>query len=304
MPTAKEKMFETLRIRNKLAREILAEFIGTFILIAFGDASVAQSVLSNGTKGGFLSINWGWGVGVALGAYFASGVSGAHMNPAVTLAFACLGRFPWKKVALYILAQMVGAFVAAAVVFGIYSDAINAFDGGTRAVLGPNGTAGIFATYPQPFLSIWSGFGDQIFGTALLMSAVLAITDKKNNAPPSGMEPLLIGLVVFNIGICYGFNCGYAINPARDLGPRIFTACAGYGKEVWVPDGMHWWWVPIIGPILGAILGAYMYVFVIELHHDPDPTSARLEDGGGQYRMAELSNKDEESPKIQNHGEP
>eukprot|EP00057_Strongylocentrotus_purpuratus_P018791 XP_011673265.1 PREDICTED: aquaporin-3-like [Strongylocentrotus purpuratus] len=288
---------------QQAAKEILAEAIATFILIVFGDASVAQSVLSNGANGGFLSINWGWGVGVILGVYFAAGVSGAHLNPAVTLAFACLGRFPWKKVPFYILAQMVGAFIAAACVFGVYSDAINDFDGGVRAVLGENGTAGIFATYPKDFLSIWSGLGDQILGTALLMSCILAITDKRNNSPPNGMEPLLIGLVVFNIGICFGYNCGYAINPARDLGPRLFTACAGYGQDVWTPNGMHWWWVPIVGPILGAILGGYLYLFAIELHHDTDTASARDEDGGGDYMMAELSGKGEDNQAVQNHGQ-
>ncbi|XP_033120628.1 aquaporin-7-like isoform X2 [Anneissia japonica] len=270
VPRWQQKLMSVLRIRNQIVREFMAEFIGTFILIAFGDGSVAQSVLSNSEKGGFLSINWAWGVGVTIGVYFASGISGGHLNPAVTLAFASIGRLSWKKVPFYMLAQLLGAFTAAACVFGVYSEAIDAFDGGNRSVIGPKATAGIFATYPAEYLSVWGGFGDQVFATALLMACILAITDKDNNKPPNGMEPFIVGLVVFAIGLAYGLNCGYAINPARDFGPRLLTACAGYGKEIWTPRGIHWWWVPIVGPFVGAIVGAITYLIVIEIHNTED----------------------------------
>src|ERR671911_2259989 len=135
------------------AREAAAEFFGTFILIAFGVGVVAQTVLSRGANGSFLAINIGWGLAVMLGVYAAGGVSGAHLNPAVTLALAVTRGFPWAKVPAYVVAQIAGAFAAAALVYVTYAEAFTAFDGGVRQISGPQATAGIFATYPQPFLS-------------------------------------------------------------------------------------------------------------------------------------------------------
>src|SRR5947208_587332 len=159
------------------AREAAAEFLGTFVLIVFGTAVVAQVVLSGQTHGGYLSINIAWGLAVTMGVYVAGGVSGAHLNPAVTLALAARRGFAWSKVIPYSLAQIAGAFSASAVVFFVYREAFDHFDGGTRVVAGAKATAGIFATYPQPFLSIFGGVVDQIVGTALLMLVILAIGD-------------------------------------------------------------------------------------------------------------------------------
>src|SRR5205809_6812227 len=127
-----------------LLRETLAEFFGTFILIVFGVGVVAQVVLSRQTAGTYISINLAWGLGVTMGCYVAAGVTGAHLNPAVTVALAAHRRFPWQKVAPYAFAQTLGAFVAAAIVFLTYREAFAAFDGGIRQVAGPLGTAGIF----------------------------------------------------------------------------------------------------------------------------------------------------------------
>lgn len=252
---------------SPLMREAVAEFCSTFILLIFGMASVAQMVLSNWKFGNFFSVNFGWGMGVTLGCYWAGGISGAHMNPAVTLAFAVVKRLPWRKVPVYWAAQLLGAFVASVCVYGVYYDALNAFDGGVRHILGPKGTAGIWATYPQSFLSIGNGFADQFLGTALLVGCVFAIIDKKNNSPDNGVVPVMIGLLVFAIGTTFGFNCGYAINPARDLGPRIFTALAGWGGGVFT-EANNWSWVPVIGCFLGGVVGALIYVVLIEVHHD------------------------------------
>jgi MIP family channel proteins len=256
------------------AREAAAEFLGTFILILFGVGVVAQTVLSRGANGSFLAINLGWGLGVMLGVYAAGGVSGAHLNPAVTLALAVTRGFAWSKVAPYIAAQVAGAFVASAVAYVTYHEAFSAFDGGVRQVLGDQGTAGIFATYPQPFLSITGGFIDQVVGTALLMAGVLAVTDQRNNAAPGWLTPVLVGGIVVAIGVAFGFNAGYAINPARDFGPRLFTFVAGWGSTVFTAAG-GWWWVPIVAPCLGGVVGAIVYDALIARHHPPVAAEAR-----------------------------
>jgi MIP family channel proteins len=238
---------------------MLAEFLGTFVLITFGVAVVAQTVLSKGAAGSTLSINIAWGLAVTMGCYVAGGVTGAHLNPAVTLGLAVHRRFPWAKVAPYALAQVAGAFVASAVVYATYFEALAAFDGGIRQVTGDLGTAGIWATYPQPFLSAFpGGFIDQVVGTALLFGVILAITDSRNSPAPAGLTPVVVGLLVLLIGATFGYNSGYAINPARDFGPRLFTAIAGWGAEVF-RAGHAWWWVPIVAPCIGAVVGGYAY---------------------------------------------
>jgi MIP family channel proteins len=250
------------------AREAAAEFLGTFILIAFGVGVVAQTVLSRGANGSYLAINIGWGLGVMMGVYAAGGVSGAHLNPAVTLSLAVTRGFSWTKVAPYVIAQIAGAFAASAVVYATYHEAFVAFDSGTRQVLGGQGTAGIFATYPQPFLSTTGGFIDQVVGTALLMAGVLAVTDQRNNAAPGWLTPVLVGALVVAIGVAFGFNAGYAINPARDFGPRLFTAVAGWGMAVFTAAG-NWWWVPVVAPCIGGIVGAVAYDVLVARHHPP-----------------------------------
>ncbi len=248
-------------------RESLAEFLGTFVLIMFGAGVVAQNVLSQGANGSYLAINIGWGLAVTMGCYVSAGVSGAHLNPAVTVALAVHRRFPWAKVGPYIAAQFVGAFVAALVVYLTYLEAFANLDGGVRQIAGPQGTAGIFATYPQPFLSTFpGGFVDQVVGTALLVGIIFGITDTRNNAAPPALTPLVVGLLVVVIGMTFGFNSGYAINPARDLGPRLFTAFAGWGPGVFTA-GHGWWWVPVAGPIVGGLLGGWLYDVCVARRH-------------------------------------
>jgi MIP family channel proteins len=244
---------------RQTARELRAEFLGTFVLIAFGCGSVAQAKLGGHEFGSFLTINLAWGMAVALGIVVSAAGSGGHLNPAVSLALAFHRRFPWRKVPLYALAQTAGAFVGAAAVYLTYYEALAAYDQGVRAVLGPTGTAGIFATYPAAHLSTFpGGFTDQIIGTALLMMVVLGVGDPRNESWAKPLAPLLIGLLVAVIGMAFGFNAGYAVNPARDLGPRLFTLVAGWGPEVFIA-GNYWWWVPIVGPLLGALFGGVLY---------------------------------------------
>src|SRR2546428_9025229 len=181
------------------AREAAAEFLGTFVLIVFGSAVVAQVVLSGQSHGGYLSINIAWGFAVTMGIYVAGGVSGAHLNPAVTLALAFRRDIPWSKFLPYSIAQIAGAFSGAAIVFMVYHAAFDNFDGGHRMIAGDKGTAGIFATYPQSYLSTAGALIDQIVGTALLLLVVRAIGDTRNNAA-GALGPIVVGFLVMVIG--------------------------------------------------------------------------------------------------------
>jgi MIP family channel proteins len=248
-------------------REALGEFLGTFVLIVFGTAVVAQFVLSGGSHGSYLAINLGWGLAVTMAVYVSAGVSGAHLNPAVTLAVAVHRGFPWKKVLPYCIAQLAGAFMGALMTFLTYREAFDRFDGGVRSVTGAKATAGIFATYPQEFLSaVPGGLVDQVVGTALLLLLIFALGDNRNLAPEPKLSPVVVGAAVVLIGMTFGFNAGYAINPARDLGPRLFTLLGGWGGEVF-RAGNGWWWVPIVGPLLGGLLGGFVYDGLITRHH-------------------------------------
>jgi MIP family channel proteins len=259
-----------------LIREMLAEFFGTFVLIVFGVGVVAQVVLSKQTAGSYLSINLAWGLAVTMGCYVSAGVTGAHLNPAVTLALAVHRRFPWNKVVPYSVAQLAGAFVASAVVYVTYHEALTAFDGGLRQVAGAQGTAGIWATYPQQFLSTFpGGFVDQIVGTALLVAVIFGITDTRNSPAPAGLAPLIVGFLVVVIGAAFGFNAGYAINPARDFGPRLFTFLAGWGADVF-RAGNAWWWVPIVGPCVGGVIGGWVYDAFVGKHFPNHQASAEV----------------------------
>jgi MIP family channel proteins len=266
---------------RRLSRELAAEFFGTFILVLFGTAVNAQVLLSHQQNGQYLSINLGWGLGVMMGMYVAGGISGAHLNPAVSLALAVQKKFAWGKVIPYWIVQVAGGFAAGAVTYLVYVEAISAFDMGVRTVPGLGSqpaTAGIFATYPAPHLStVPGGLIDQIVGTALLVACIFGITDAKNIGAPSYLAPLCVGALVVLIGMTFGFNCGYAINPARDLGPRLFTAVGGWGKAVFLagdPQWWGWWWVPIVGPLAGGVLGAFAYDFFIRPRTVAQPMDA------------------------------
>jgi MIP family channel proteins len=264
-------------MNKTLSRELAAEFLGTFVLIALGAGVVAQVTFGNGGSGTYISINIAWGIAVTMGIYVSAGVSGAHLNPAVTLALAVRRGFPWSKVFPYSLAQVAGAFAASAMVYLTYREAFDAFDSGMRAVTGAKATAGIFATYPQPFLSTFGGLIDQIVGTAILVMVIFAITDSRNNAPSANLAPVVIGLLVTAIGMCFGFNAGYAINPARDFGPRLFTMVGGWGSEVF-RAGNYWFWVPIAGPMIGAVAGGYVYDALIGNHFQAVAQDPRAEE--------------------------
>uniref|UniRef100_H2TI82 Aquaporin 10b n=2 Tax=Takifugu rubripes TaxID=31033 RepID=H2TI82_TAKRU len=267
-------LLKNCRIKNQLLRECLAEFLGVYVLILFGCGSVAQVTTSHEKNGQYLSINLGFSLGVTFGVFVSRGVSGAHLNPAVSLSLCVLGRHPWKKLPFFILFQVFGAFLAAATVYLQYYDAIQTYSGGELTVTGPTATAGIFSTYPADYLSMWGGIVDQVIGTAALLLCVLALGDQRNTPLQDGVRPVLVGAAVLLIGISMGSNSGYAINPARDIGPRLFTYLMGWGAEVFTAGG-GWWWVPIVAPCVGALLGTLVYELAIEVHHPPSAGELR-----------------------------
>ncbi|XP_077202704.1 aquaporin-7-like [Paroedura picta] len=270
MPKAKmlEKLASQLVIKNDTIREALAETLATFLLMLFGTGSVAQVVLGRQMFGTFLSINLGYGFGVMMGIHAAGGISGAHMNAAVTFANCVFGNLPWRKLPAYVIGQFLGSFIASATVFLMYYDALQDYTGGNLTVTGPTATAGIFATYPAPYMSLWRGFIHEFIATAVLLIGILAINDRKNAAALPGTHAFVIGLLVTTIGISMGMNTGYAINPSRDLPPRVFTAIAGWGLEVF-KAGNCWWWIPIVAPTLGSIVGILVYQILIDFHNRP-----------------------------------
>ena len=238
-----------------LLGEMLAEFAGTMVLILFGLASVAQ--VSVAMLGDHDSIAWAWGLGVALGVYVAGRTTGAHLNPAVTLGFATFRGFPWHKVIPYSLAQTLGAFAGALIVRWNYAEVLHKADPGHTFK-----TQGVFSTLPGNGalpVGTWGGLRDQILGTAILLFVVFALSDSRNMAPTANLGPFVIGLLIVAIGMAWGTNAGYAINPARDFGPRLASFITGYHTAWRDQYGALYFWVPIIGPLIGALVGAALY---------------------------------------------
>ncbi|MEV4460363.1 MIP/aquaporin family protein [Microbispora sp. NPDC049633] len=243
----------------RLLGELAAEFAGTAILILFGVGVVAQVVA--GGIGDHDSIAWAWGLGVTLGVYTAARISGAHLNPAVTVALAVFKGFSWRKVLPYALAQTAGAFVAALLVRWNYAEVLAKVDPGHTIK-----TQGVFSTLPGNGtlpVTQWGALRDQIIGTAILLFLILAISDERNSAPLANLAPVIVGLLVVAIGMAWGTDAGYAINPARDFGPRLASFFTGYGSAFRDQYGGLYFWVPIIGPLVGGVVGAGLYQLLV-----------------------------------------
>jgi glycerol uptake facilitator protein len=229
----------------------LAELIGTMLLVILGGGSVAAVVL-NKTKGqnsGWMVIATGWGIAVAMAVYLVGGISGAHINPAVTIGLAVIGKFPWDKVPGYILAQLIGGFLGGVIVWLHYLPHWSETED-------PGLKLAVFSTGPA-IRSLGANLLSEIIGSFVLIVGILGILA---NNPVAGLTPLLIGFLVWGIGISLGTTTGYAINPARDLGPRIahfILPIAGKGDSDW-----GYAWVPVVGPIIGGVLGALFYASV------------------------------------------
>lgn len=231
----------------------LAELIGTAILVLFGDGVVAGVIL-RGTKSensGWIVITVGWGLGVALAIYGVGSISGAHLNPAVTLALAAQGAFPWADVPNYILAQMLGGILGGTVVWLHYLPHWKNTE--NQAI-----KLAVFCTGPA-IRSRWANLLCEIIGTFVLITGLLFIGANKFT---EGLNPLIVGFLVIAIGVSMGGTTGYAINPARDLGPRIahfLLPIAGKGPSDWTYS-----WIPVVGPVLGGVYGALVYDMIVK----------------------------------------
>lgn len=243
---------------------VLAEAIGTMILVLLGDGVVANVLLarSKGQNSGWLVITVGWGVAVAIAVYAVGRISGAHLNPAVTVALASIGSFPWANVPGYIAAQVVGAFIGATLVWLAYFSH-------WALTTDKDAKLGVFCTAPA-IRSAGANVTTEIIGTAMLVFGVLAIAgnavggidqlgDERvfNLVFSGGLQPLLVGILVLGIGLSLGGPTGYAINPARDLGPRLAHALlpiAGKRDSDW-----SYAWIPVVAPIIGGVAGAVLF---------------------------------------------
>ncbi|XP_021232374.1 aquaporin-10 isoform X1 [Numida meleagris] len=295
-------------------------------LITLGGA--AQMVTSSGTKGNIITSSLAGALAVMVAIYTAGGVSGAHLNPAFSLAMSLLGQLPWWKFPIFVAVQTFGSFIAAGAVYALYygtqsprrGRGVGAQPGGLSLVhssapqtpsgptaTGPSRPPGPGrpppslprtppSTCPSPMAS-WTRWVPapqphtaphgsqlrprcpQVLGTAVLIVGILAITDTRNRAVPRGLEPVAVALLVLAIEVSMGSNCGSPMNPARDLGPRLFTLAAGWGTEVF-SRGSAWWWVPVVAPLVGAALGTGLYQLFVAFHHPEEE-----EDGGRERRQ-------------------
>ena len=244
---------------------LVAEAIGTMMVVVLGNGVVANVVLTGtkGEKGGWMVITTGWGVAVAMAVYAVGRISGAHLNPAVTIALATIGSFPWIDVPGYVAAQMVGAFAGAVIVWLAYWPHWRATDD-------PGAKLAVFATGPA-IRHTGGNMGTEMIGTAALLFGILAIAGnaqelvRPNDVDLSvvfsrGLQPLLVGILVLGVGLSLGGPTGYAINPARDLGPRLAHAVLPIpGKR---DSDWSYAWIPIVGPLVGGIIGAGLYAVI------------------------------------------
>ncbi|EGZ09110.1 hypothetical protein PHYSODRAFT_355937 [Phytophthora sojae] len=259
---AKLQRLSRFAVQSVHLRECFAEFLGTFVMILFGMGVNNQVTNSEEKNGTWLSINMCWGIGVLIGVYCTEGISGAHLNTAVTLAHCVYGRLPWWKAPGYMISQVLGAFVGAFVIYVMQYQNLNVIDPNRET------TQSSFSTYPSDNISNYTAFYTEVVGTAMLLLGIYAITDQKNRpAGPVG-APFAFCLLIMALGMCIGMNTGYAINPARDFGPRLFTSIAGWGSKVFTLRD-HYFWIPIVGPLIGGVIGAGLYILLVEIHHPP-----------------------------------
>ncbi len=257
---------------------LIGEFVGTFLLVFFGCGSVASAV-TTGALVGVFQVAIVWGLGIATAIYLTGSLSGAHLNPAVTIAMAAFRNFPKKQILPYISVQMVAAFLAAATLYTIYAQPIAYYELQNDLIRGQPGSeasARVFGEFfPSPgdsgltrqsetFMGHGPAFLAEIIGTGLMALVIFAVTDPRNSGMPAPLIPLSIGLTVTILICLLGPLTMACFNPARDLGPRIFSALAGWGKIPFTANGIGWLTVYIIAPILGGLLGGFVYTYLLK----------------------------------------
>ncbi|KAK0409648.1 hypothetical protein QR680_004674 [Steinernema hermaphroditum] len=263
-----DRLRAKFRIRSELLRCALCEFVCTAFFMYIGFSANANYVLLRQPEHQYFAAQFAWGLAHLFAVQMGFGISGSHLNPAVSFFQYSFGRIGLDRLLLYSVAQFLGAFCGAALTFLTYYDGINSFDGGHRQVYGPNATAGIFATYPRDYLSVTGAIIDQIACTIVLCICVSLITEKRNQIPKY-LQPFFLGLMICIIGMAVA-NAANGMNPARDFGPRLFTFFAGYGSEVFSYRNYSWFWIPIVCPMIGAIVGSWGYQLLIGIHFEDD----------------------------------
>ncbi len=260
---------------------VIGEFVGTFILVFFGCGSVAAAV-TTGAEVGVFQVAIVWGLGIATAIYLTASLSGAHLNPAVTITFAACSGFPWRRVPGYLATQIVGAMAASAILMVIFGGAIEEFESRSAIVRGQPGSeasAMIFGEfYPNPLgrplkesnprrMSQGRAFFAEVTGTALLLLVILGTTDARNQNRPQVLTAATIGLTVTILISLLGPLTMACFNPARDLGPRLFSSIAGWGSVPFTANGAGWFTVYIVAPILGGLLGGGIYRCLLRPHY-------------------------------------
>jgi glycerol uptake facilitator protein len=273
-----------MNIPCRLPAWIVGEVLGTFILVFCGCGSVCAAV-TTGAQVGVFQVAIVWGLGIATAIYLTASLSGAHLNPAVTISFAVWGDFPWRRVAGYIAAQLSGAFVAAAVLHLIFGGAIGEYEAQTGIVRGQPGSEASAMVYGEYFpnpggrplaladprrMSQGRAFVAEVIGTAFLLMVVCGTTDQKNRGRPQILTAATIGLTVTILISLLGPLTMACFNPARDLGPRLFSSLAGWGTVPFLANGTGWLTVYIIAPILGGLVGGGFYRVFLRPHYHQD----------------------------------
>lgn len=238
-------------------REPLAELLAVVCQLTLGFCTNLVITCSKDSAGNSVSAAWSWGLATMIGIYIAGGISGAHLNPAMSIMLWIYRGFPLRKIPVYGIAQILGAFIAALISFGLFRNSIVEFANTTD--LASTDTASAFLTYPRnTWIDPVTAFFTEFTGTAIMAVAILALGDDSNAPPGAGMNALIIGLISTVISMALGWNTGLAMNPARDIGPRLALLALGYGTETSF-NGSYWFWGPWCGPILGALFGALLY---------------------------------------------
>jgi glycerol uptake facilitator protein len=276
----------TIALRQPtLGGQCLAEFLGTALMIFFGTGCVAALKVADATFG-LWEISIIWGLAVSMGIYLSAGISGAHLNPAVSIALALFSGFEKRKLPFYISAQMAGAFCGAGLVYVLYISLFFEFEHAHQMIRGSVESlelASAFTTYPNAAISVGQAFLVEAVITTVLMCVIMALGDDKNGLPRGALAPLLVGLLVALIGASMGPLTGFAMNPARDFGPKLMTFIAGWGEVAFTGGrDIPYFLVPIFAPILGACLGAAGYRMLSR--HLPSAVAAERENNADAAR--------------------